>query len=434
MTYIDEEQLPLHFCPGCAHDLIVKRIDDALVRINPDPKKTVVVTDIGCAGLTDKYFITNAFHGLHGRSVTYGSGIKLANPELTVIVMIGDGGCGIGGHHLINAARRNIGINVFVFDNFNFGMTGGQHSITTPIGGVTATTKTGNYEYPIDICETVRVNHAGWVGRTTAYDPDVTDLMTEAIQHEGFALLDIWGMCSAYYMPSNKLTRKTLKEMMVNLNMKKGVLHKEEREELGAYLNRPHRSMMRVEKKIELESKFRSNLQKRCSIVLAGSAGQKIKSSATIFGRAGILSGLWATQKDDYPVTVMTGYSVAEIILDENPVNYTGIPRPEYMLVVSEDGLKKLKTRIEKLTPDTKLLYDPRLELPTTQAEIVPLPFEEEGLTIKKKQIPLAALAYCLKSAGLFPMDALREAISISQREEIAGPNLAAIDAVDNLK
>ena len=94
----------------------------------------VIVSDIGCSGLSDQYFATSAFHGLHGRSVTYATGIKLANPELTVIVIMGDGGTGIGGTHLINAARRNIGVTVIVMNNLNFGMTGGQHSTTTPEG------------------------------------------------------------------------------------------------------------------------------------------------------------------------------------------------------------------------------------------------------------------------------------------------------------
>ena len=100
----------------------------------------VIVSDIGCAGLSDQYFSTSAFHGLHGRSITYATGIKLARPELTVIVIMGDGGTGIGGAHLINAARRNVGITVLVFNNLNFGMTGGQHSTTTPEGAITATT------------------------------------------------------------------------------------------------------------------------------------------------------------------------------------------------------------------------------------------------------------------------------------------------------
>jgi pyruvate/2-oxoacid:ferredoxin oxidoreductase beta subunit len=98
--------------------MITSHLNAALVRLQLDPHKVVVVTDIGCSGLADKYFTTNALHGLHGRSVTYATGIKLADPELKVIVLMGDGGCGIGGHHLINAARRNMVI-VVVFNNFS---------------------------------------------------------------------------------------------------------------------------------------------------------------------------------------------------------------------------------------------------------------------------------------------------------------------------
>ena len=83
---------------------------EALVKLQPDPKDVVIVTDIGCIGLSDRYFATSAFHGLHGRSITYACGLKLARPELTVIALKGDGGCGIGGTHLLNVARRNIGI------------------------------------------------------------------------------------------------------------------------------------------------------------------------------------------------------------------------------------------------------------------------------------------------------------------------------------
>ena len=126
--------LPYPFCPGCGHSLILNSLNKALIQLQVDPEDIVIVSDIGCVGLSDKYFITNTFHGLHGRSVTYATGIKLANPELKVIVAMGDGGCGIGGHHLINAARRNIGVTVLVFNNFNYGMTGGEHSATTPTG------------------------------------------------------------------------------------------------------------------------------------------------------------------------------------------------------------------------------------------------------------------------------------------------------------
>ena len=101
---------PYPFCPGCGHGPVLDRLNEALVELQTRPEDVVIVSDIGCSGLSDQYFTTSAFHGLHGRSVTYATGIKLANPGLTVIVIMGDGGTGIGGTHLISAARRNIGI------------------------------------------------------------------------------------------------------------------------------------------------------------------------------------------------------------------------------------------------------------------------------------------------------------------------------------
>jgi len=180
-TYLDESLLPYFFCPGCGHGVITDHLNAALIKLQLDPHKVVIVTDIGCSGLTDKYFTTNAFHGLHGRSVTYATGIKLANPDLKVIVLMGDGGCGIGGHHLINAARRNIGVTVIVFNNFNYGMTGGEHSVTTPPGGLTSSTPYGTLEQPMDICQTVAVNGATFVARTTVFDKTIPDLLAKAI-------------------------------------------------------------------------------------------------------------------------------------------------------------------------------------------------------------------------------------------------------------
>ena len=137
-TYINEELGSLPYCPGCGHAVLAKSLDKALVKLQVDPKKTVLVTDIGCIGLTCRHFNISAFHGLHGRAITYACGLKLARPELTVIALKGDGACGIGGTHLLNVARRNIGITLIIANNFNYGMTGGQHSVTTPSGGITS--------------------------------------------------------------------------------------------------------------------------------------------------------------------------------------------------------------------------------------------------------------------------------------------------------
>ena len=105
-TYMTEALGPLPFCPGCGHTLLIKALDTALVKLRLEPKNVVIVTDIGCIGLSDRHFVTNAFHGLHGRSITYACGLKLARPELTVIALKGDGACGIGGAHTASWRRQ----------------------------------------------------------------------------------------------------------------------------------------------------------------------------------------------------------------------------------------------------------------------------------------------------------------------------------------
>ena len=87
---------PYPFCPGCGHGSILDRLNEALIALGRDPRQVVLVSDIGCSGLSDQYFDTQAFHGLHGRSLTYATGIKLARPELSVLVILGDGGTGRG--------------------------------------------------------------------------------------------------------------------------------------------------------------------------------------------------------------------------------------------------------------------------------------------------------------------------------------------------
>ena len=228
-TYRNERSYP--FCPGCGHGLILNQLNRALIELALDPKRVVIVSDIGCQGLGDQYFITNAFHGLHGRSIAYATGIKLADPDLKVIVLIGDGGTGIGGAHLLNAARRNVGLTVLVFNNFNFGMTGGEHSVTTPPGGITATTRDGNLERPLDLCATVAANGAGFAWRGTAFDRDLADVIADAMRSECFALLDIWELCTAYYVPNNEFSRKMLEETRETLGMKAGTVHREARPE-----------------------------------------------------------------------------------------------------------------------------------------------------------------------------------------------------------
>lgn len=425
-TYMGTQAGALPFCPGCGHERILKELDKALVKLQIDPRKIVIVTDIGCIGLSDQYFTTNGFHGLHGRSLTYATGIKLARPELTVIVIMGDGGCGIGGAHLLNAARRNLDLTLIVANNFNYGMTGGQHSVTTPLGGRTATTPNGNVEGPIDLCATVGAAGASWVYRGMTHDSDLADRILQGIRHPGFAFLDIWELCTAYYTPRNDMNKRELLNLLSSTGMQTGLLLEKERAEFGAsYRELSKRAA--PPRNIVIEKAFDSSLDRQIGIVIAGSAGQKVKSAATVLARAGMLCGLDATQKDDYPITVMTGHSLSEINLSPRPIEYTAIDRPDYFAVLSEEGLKKTRKWIGRL-PETCILYvDEALTIPDTRARVRRLRLSRLAKEVGKLSLSMAIVGAIVADGQFIGIQALDQAIIRFQSPAVAEVSLKAV-------
>jgi len=424
-TYLDPATLPFPFCPGCGHGTILERLDAALVKMQADPTKLVLVSDIGCSGLSDKFFATHAFHGLHGRSVTYATGIKLANPELQVVVLMGDGGCGIGGHHLINAARRNIGITVLVFNNFNYGMTGGQHSVGTPPAGITTNTPLGQLERPMDICRTVAVNGASFVARTTTFDENVTDLMVRAMGNDGFSLVDIWELCTAYYAPTNKLSRKSMASLLDSLSFPTGVIADAGRPEYAKAYRAQH-----VEDRVQsgegsmpgrpIAATYHSDLDRPLSWVIAGAAGRRVGSAGRALAGGGVLSGLWATQRNDYPVTVRTGFSMAEVILSPEEVLFTGTSAPDVVLDLFPEGHAKVAPRIASLAPGARVYRNAELPEVETAARVVTLDFGgASGWERKKDAWALMAVAAAVRDLGVYPVDALREAAGESGAEAV---------------
>jgi 2-oxoglutarate/2-oxoacid ferredoxin oxidoreductase subunit beta len=430
-TYRNERAYP--FCPGCGHSLILNEVNKALVKLALDPKRMVIVTDIGCQGLGDQYFITNAFHGLHGRSLAYATGIKLADPDLNVMVMIGDGGTGIGGAHLLNAARRNIGLTVLVFNNFNFGMTGGEHSATTPPGGLTATTRAGNLERPLDLCATVSANGASFVWRGTAFDKDLADVMAEAVRSGGFALLDIWELCTAYYVPNNDFSRKALLATREALNLPAGLLHREERPEYARSVQPLANAGNPGLRAQPIEPLFTTALDRQFRLVIAGSAGGKIRSTARMVGEAALLSGLWASQSDEYPVTVQTGHSIGELVIGPREILYTGIQQPDALVLVSADGYRQAGRYLRSLTAESWLFVTPEFASLETPARKVVLDLAAAGLGGSKKNEGLLLVGAALRMLQLFPIEACATAIRRSQRSPIAEENLAALDQSSQL-
>ena len=203
--YMRPEHLPHMWCPGCSNGIILRDIAMAIENLKLERDKVVLVSGIGCSSRAAGYLDFNTIHTTHGRAIPFATGIKLANPELEVIVITGDGdAAAIGGNHLIHGARRNIGITVIVLNNDIYGMTGGQFSPTTPTHEFGTTAPYGNPERNFDIAKLALGAGASYVAKGNAYyTRQTTTLIQNGIAHKGFSLIDVASICPTYYGRKN---------------------------------------------------------------------------------------------------------------------------------------------------------------------------------------------------------------------------------------
>jgi 2-oxoglutarate/2-oxoacid ferredoxin oxidoreductase subunit beta len=195
------KQLPHVWCPGCGNGSIVKALLETIGDLGLDQDKVVVVSGIGCSGRTPFVLDFNTMHTTHGRALAFATGIKLVNPELHVIVIMGDGDASaIGGNHFIHACRRNLSLTALIFNNGIYGLTGGQQAPTTPAGKRSTTSPAGSIEPAFDLVRLAVGAGAGFVARTTSFDHlQMVSFFKKAILHEGFSVVDVLTACPTYF-------------------------------------------------------------------------------------------------------------------------------------------------------------------------------------------------------------------------------------------
>ena len=409
MTFLASMKQP--YCPGCGYHLVTSQIAKALEKLNIKPLDVVISSDIGCGGLIDASFNTHTIHGLHGRSVALAMGAALGLEGKKVIAFQGDGGATIGLQHLLEAARWNVDMTLIIVNNMIYGMTGGQPSGLTPFGFTTVITPQGHQQHPYDLCKLAFDAGAAYALRIMAKG-DFSEKLAGAFAVKGFSIVEIVSPCPSYGVKGIK----DLSEMGVaELELKR------EREPMKP-VARESKSLI----KSELKTIFEASLKDRIAVVLSGSAGEGVQSAAELLAEAAILAGLKTTKKGDYPITVGTGFSLAEVILSESTIDYTGIQKPDVIIVTSDDGLARIRGLL-KPGDSTLIIADSSLSIEGME-NVIQRDFR--GVAGKKGAC-LAAIGFWLRRSPVIPEAALRETTKKSKHAESLLKSIQSAETLD---
>ncbi|MBL4939643.1 MAG: 2-oxoacid:acceptor oxidoreductase family protein [Lutibacter sp.] len=386
------------FCPGCGHGVCVRSISKSLQELGYGAKDVVIVSDIGCSGLVDPLFAAHTIHGLHGRSPALGLGVSLGlnNTDKKVVVIQGDGGATIGLQHILEAARRNIDMTLVVINNLLYGMTGGQMS------GL-STNEFKDYKHSDDDAEPYDVvnlaHHSGAAFSVRVNNiSNFSGVLKEAIATPGFSLVELSSLCTSYGM-------KKIAEFQEFIVPEEKLTNNRP---IGVSLERKTSSL--IDKMNGLTCQFKSTIDDKIGVVIAGSAGGGIQSAAKMLAQAGVLAGLHASMKGEYPITVGTGFSVAEVILSKDPIKYTGLEKPNVVIAVTDDGWNKVKNSI---TTESNVFIDRKIN--SNQVSEIKDFIKKGG----KKGAALSAVSYWIRKSGVIPIEALLKVVENHKYETI---------------
>nr|WP_314464513.1 2-oxoacid:ferredoxin oxidoreductase subunit beta [uncultured Novosphingobium sp.] len=194
-----ETDQEVRWCPGCGDYAILKAVQRTLPMLGADPKNTVFVSGIGCSSRFPYYVESYGFHSIHGRAPAVATGIKLANPQLDVWLVTGDGdGMSIGGNHTMHVLRRNLDCQIMLFNNEIYGLTKGQYSPTSRAGTPSPTSPAGSVDRPASPCAFALGSGARFVARSYDVSKDLPEVLMAAYRHKGAAFMEIFQNCIVY--------------------------------------------------------------------------------------------------------------------------------------------------------------------------------------------------------------------------------------------
>jgi 2-oxoglutarate ferredoxin oxidoreductase subunit beta len=438
---------------------VLKAILRAIHRLGLRREDVVFVSGIGCSSRIVGYIDFCTLHTTHGRPLTFATGLKLARPDLRVIVITGDGdGLAIGGNHLIHAARRNIGITCLLLNNAIYGMTGGQGAPTTPAGALSKTNPDGTVEPSFDACRLALGAGASFVGRGfTATPLELDDLIARAVEHQGFSFVEIFSDCPEYFGRYNSLgtgpemlqaqrrQMDTVSEplaekqfvcgldtspamRLLQTSLASGVLHRESRPEFAEQLvaraaAHPAEKTPRPERRAAAPAGKGQGAERAAAagasgppqyqVRLAGAGGQGIVLAGLLLAEAAVAAGKNATHAQAYGPESRGGASKAEVIVSDGEIDYPYADRVDLLLALTQEAYEQYAAQ---LAPGGILLVDGDRVRPdaTNGLAVHALPIGATaqrvlGTTVGANVVALGAL---VGVSGVVPAEAAEHALA----------------------
>ena len=396
-----DKKFPHVWCPGCGLGILLGSLVRALAQGGYDKNQVVLVSGIGCSGRLPVYVDVGSVHTTHGRALTFATGIKLAKPDMKVIVVMGDGDAtAIGGNHLIHAARRNLDLTAIIVNNLNYGMTGGQYSPTTPLGAKASTAPYGHSEPSFDISALTVTAGASFVARSTVYHVTQLDQMLgQAIEKKGFGVVEVLSPCHTNYGRQNRLGSQV--EMMKGYKKQAVRMDRWDKMSLGRArgplchrrVGRPRAPhllgylpgrgqagpghaegglIMAAGKKKE-SVKAQAPAMERMEVRLAGSGGQGLILAGLVLAEAaGLHDGRAVAMGQSYGPEARGGASKAEVIISDQDIDYPLATKVDLFLALTQEAAD---TYCWDLKPGGWIVVDSDLVSHPPSSRAVALPF-----------------------------------------------------------
>jgi 2-oxoglutarate ferredoxin oxidoreductase subunit beta len=474
------ERLPHIWCQGCGLGTALTTFISSLQWLERnrgwDLDKVAVVSGIGCTGRIAGYLRLDSFHTTHGRAIPFATGMKLANPELKVVVLSGDGDiAGIGGNHFIHAARRNLDMTVVCVNNFNYGMTGGQVGPTTPHEARAVTSQYGNFEYPFNLPYLAAASGASFVARWTVLHARRLDWsLREAMEHPGFSFVEVIAPCSTAYARWNpegrgldpeSLRRRGLevlkyyrmvgriahgthpKDTNVRVDdrgliteIPEGKFLEDRRPDLQAAIDglkevgdrRWQAAKSALDNRPDLPR--RTDAVPRTEVQLGGFGGQGIISAGKIVGQAAALyDGLEVSFTQSYGPEARGGSAGSQVVISSKAIHHPHLIEPTSAIIMSQGAFAKYAPTVAQggtilidkglvALPDDDNLTSRGIRtygLPATQIA------EELG---NSRAANTVMLAFWAAIEGVVSREAMRQSVADSVPPKTVEVNLEAFD------